>query len=90
MNIESTATRTRSAGLCATCNNGRDCGYRAARGFDALQCGMFDDFVALVRPSAPTLFTATPRITGLCGDCADRDSCALSAAGPVAYCEEYR
>ena len=92
MQLDPIAASTRTQpGLCSTCNNGGDCGYRAARGFDAIDCGMFDDYVALARPTTPTLFTATRQILGLCGDCAERDGCALSAvSGPVVYCEEYR
>ena len=92
MNLDLSAVSSQTRpGLCSTCNNGGDCGYRAARGFDAIDCGMFDDYVASVRSTTSALFTVTEPIHGLCGDCAERDGCALSAtSGPIAYCEEYR
>lgn len=40
------AGSTRTMGLCSTCNNIADCGYRRARGFDALFCETFDNYTA--------------------------------------------
>jgi hypothetical protein len=47
--------QTRTTGLCSTCNNIADCGYRLARGFDALFCESFDNYTPpSVKPVEPS------------------------------------
>jgi hypothetical protein len=43
------STPNGSMGLCTTCNNIPECGYREARGFDAIFCELFDTYTV---PSA--------------------------------------
>ena len=84
-------------GLCATCNNAKDCVYRSLRGTDAVYCETFDGFApSPVRDTAP-LAPAKARTAkyedfkGLCMNCQSRNECALAKSDTgVWHCEEYK
>ena len=85
-------------GLCVTCNNAETCVFRKRRGYDALQCEMFENFVPtndskkvasvseVAKPAAETA-----GLKGLCVNCAHANSCKLPRpASGVWHCEEYK
>ena len=93
-----------AAGLCLTCNNAANCTYRARRGFDALFCEMFDDYVPTPngkkanRNEQPTQAASRKAAKpaqlyakGLCSTCENRDCCAFPRPeGGIWHCEEFR
>ncbi|MBU1319329.1 MAG: hypothetical protein KKG33_00510 [candidate division Zixibacteria bacterium] len=92
-------TRIESNGLCRTCNNESICVYRLKRGYDALYCDMFDDYV---KPGSngnghhdsDAVVAAEPaqlsELKGLCANCDHKDRCTLpKPEGGVWHCEEY-
>ncbi|NIO55914.1 MAG: hypothetical protein GTN72_07165 [Candidatus Latescibacteria bacterium] len=96
---------TKSPGLCSTCNNAHTCFYRKRRGFDALFCEMFDDYVpdgkagtrvaGVVIPTAWTEAegerSAAEPLKGLCVNCENRDACMFpKPEGGIWHCEEYK
>lgn len=87
------------AGLCATCNNAGSCVHRKRRGFDAIYCETFDDYVSLngkgnqEAPSVLVMAKAAAPLTdakGLCLNCVHRDDCQMAKPETgVWHCEEY-
>lgn len=87
--------RTELDGLCSTCIHTEDCIYAHNSESIILQCEEFDGYEE-VKKSREN-FTGTVRnkneeeMTGLCANCANRDSCTFSKPeGGVWHCEEYR
>jgi hypothetical protein len=84
-------------GLCLTCNNRATCFHQMRRGFDAIYCEMFDDYVSLPEidgmadDSKSTLSVINSgTINDLCVNCANRDTCRLpKPTGGIWHCEEY-
>jgi len=92
-----------SGGLCLTCNNAPECFHRARRG-PALFCELFDDYVPLdvsaasgqrrvsatPPPSADRAEAEAVKYTGLCMNCAHRETCGEPrTTGGVWHCENY-
>ena len=83
-------------GLCITCNNAQDCGYRRLRGKDAIYCELVDNYLPPgSHYETPVLWplpspTEPAEVKGLCVNCLHRDACKLPRlAGGVWHCEEY-
>jgi len=97
--------RSRSAGLCSTCDNASFCGYRARRGFDAQYCELFENSSGAAI-GASTVGNQTvsqtdikdepvtqedSQLKGLCINCEIRDTCMLPRPiEGVWHCEEYQ
>ena len=85
----------RPLGLCLTCNSSPICIRRKGIRPPVLFCEEFDDSTERDEESqpAPVIEDAEdpPEIvTGLCGDCRNRDSCTFQdTPGGVWHCEEY-
>jgi hypothetical protein len=92
-------SRTEQHGLCSTCNNRPTCVYRAKRGFDALYCEMYDDFMLSdngdhkqreLPVSTADVGPAQVEFTGLCANCDNRHTCTITKPeGGIWHCEEY-
>ncbi len=93
---------TGTRGLCSTCNNSATCALRLRRGFDALYCEMFDDYVppmtevidevklGSLQTGAGSEKTVSTPLKGLCVNCKNRETCGYpKAEGGVWHCEEY-
>jgi hypothetical protein len=89
-------------GLCSTCNNSPDCGYRNLRGFDAIFCELFDNYtpsngnqrnkksVSASRDNGPYPAAVNNGFKGLCINCENRSVCFLPKhEGGIWHCEEY-
>ena len=86
-------------GLCLTCNNLASCFHRKRRGFDAVYCEMFDNYV----PSrdngggqeesgslSGAVVIGSGILNDLCVNCTNQATCRLpKPTGGVWHCEEY-
>lgn len=102
------AGRDRAAGAppkgpCRTCNNSPECVYRRQRGYDVIQCELYDGFAVPAERVVDLAHTATGRekpetvrsfseepSEGLCVNCGRAGGCNLPRpAGGVWHCQEY-